>query len=184
MAAQAPLPGMQRWLASLTDAPCVLEIYSTRHFGREARLRFPIADFWAPSFRVVSGEPAQACPDILRRVHAITGHIDHQYGCSGTLVALDDLRTLRELIDAREVMNFDGLAELVETQPDLGSCVGFYEADGDWLCVDPEGRTFWTGGEWLDDMVVPTTLDLPAQLDRYFEALLARQPFRPDTDLG
>src|SRR5512139_1388332 len=57
MAAKAPLPSMRRWLESLVDARCVLEVYATSHYDRESRLRFDFGSGWAPSFRLVAGKP-------------------------------------------------------------------------------------------------------------------------------
>jgi hypothetical protein len=175
LARRAPLESMRRWLTSLTDARCVLEVYATALYGREARLRFHFDRLWAPSFRGTSGTPRRRVPRILEQVHAITGHVDYQYGCSGTLVAVDALQTLDELVAAEAVMNFAELADIIEARPELGEYVGVYESNGDYLCVGPDGRTAWVGGEGIADVAVETGVDLTAVLDAYFEALLARR---------
>jgi hypothetical protein len=115
---------------------------------------------------------------VLRRVHAITGHVDFGYAQSGTLVALDELRTLRELCDAEAVMNFAEIGAVLDRHPALGSCVGVYEQSGDWLCASGD-RAFWAGGEWLDDQVVPAGEDLATLLDAYFAVLCERRVFVP-----
>jgi hypothetical protein len=178
LAARAPLPAMKRFLEGLVGAPCELEVYATEMFGREARLRFHLDGLWRPSIRAVAGKPRLPCADVLRRVHAITGHIDTQYGCSGTLVALPELRTLRELCDERAVMNFAEIGAALDRQPALGAYVGVYEADGDWLCASGD-RAIWAGGEWLADHVVPAGEDLATLLDAYFQALVERRHFGP-----
>jgi hypothetical protein len=178
LAERAPLPAMKRFLEGLVGAPCELEVYATAVFGREARLRFHVDDLFRPSFRAVAGKTRLPCADVLRRVHAVTGHIDTQYGCSGTLVALDALRTLRELCDEQAVMNFAEIGPALDRQPALGAYVGVYEANGDWLCVSGD-RAIWAGGEWLADRVVPAGEDLATLLDAYFQALLERRAFGP-----
>lgn len=178
MAAEAPLAGMKRWIASLAGVRCELEVYATRHGGREARLRFHVAAGWTPSIRGASGEPSAPCPSILRQVHAVTGAIDYEFGCSGMLVALDELRTLPELVRDQAVMGFAELREILAGRPELRAYVGIYEADGDWLCADPAGRTLWTGGEWIEAPIVPEEVDVGAQLDRYFEEFVARRRFQ------
>jgi hypothetical protein len=188
LAARAPLPAMKRFLEGLVGAPCELEVYATAVFGREARLRFHLDDVWRPSIRAVAGKPRLPCAEVLHRVHAITGHIDTQYGGSGTLVALDELRTLRELCDEQAVMNFAEIGAALDRQPALGAYVGVYEVDGDWLCAS-SGRAIWAGGELLADHIVPAGEDLASQalreaslatlLDAYFQALVERRVFGP-----
>jgi hypothetical protein len=109
MAAAAPLPSMARWLRSLADAPCVLEIFAMK-FGDECRVRFHFDELWAPSFRPAVGAARVACPAIIEAVQALTGSIDFQWGCSGTLVALDELKTFRELVTEQRLLNFEHLA--------------------------------------------------------------------------
>ncbi|APR76929.1 Hypothetical protein A7982_02276 [Minicystis rosea] len=179
MADRAPLAGMRRWLTSLRDTRCELEVYATRYTGREVRLRFHVTETWAPSFRGAPGKAAVPCPEIVKAVHAITGHIDTQFGCSGTLVALDEMKTLGQLIEAQVVLGADDLAETVAKRPALQSYAGIYEADGDWLCAAPDGRTLSCGGEWIDEPIVEHDADIAATLDRYFEALLERRRFTP-----
>lgn len=178
LAARAPIASMGRWLTSLSDAPCTLEVFDTEHFGREARLRFHVSGGWAPSFRGPSEGSRRPCPALLTEVHALTGHIDTQYGCSGTLVALDEVATLAELVEQDLVLAADAVAERIALQPWLGDALGFYEVDGDWLCVTADLRTFWAGAEWVGEPVSESA-DLASMLDRYFEALLARECFRP-----
>jgi hypothetical protein len=178
LVARAPLPAMKRFLEGLVGAPCELEVYATSLFGSEARLRFHLDHLFCPSIRAVAGKPRLPCADVLRRVHAITGHIDTQYGSSGTLVALDELRTLRELCEAEAVMNFAEIGAALVRHPALGAYVGVYEANGDWLCASGD-RAVWAGGEWLADHVVPTGEDLATLLDAYFQALVERRVFGP-----
>lgn len=178
LAAQAPLPAMQRWLHALAAAPCTLEVFQTSLNGDEARLRFHVREGWAPSFRGVAARAHRPVPALLTQVHALTGHIDTQYGCSGTLVGLDEVATLAELVEQDLVLAADAVGERIARQPELGDALGFYEVDGDWLCVTADLRTFWAGGEWVG-APVSETADLASMLDRYFEALLARECFRP-----
>lgn len=177
LARRAPLASMRRWLTSLTEARCVLEVYATRLYGREARLRFHIDGLWAPSFRGTSARPRVQAPLILKKIHAITGHIDYQYGCSGNLVSLDALKTMREIVADGGVMNFTELADVLEHRPELGDYVGVYEQNGDWLCVGPDGRTTWMGGEGINHVVVGAGADITTVLDAYFDTLLVRKEF-------
>lgn len=181
LAGEAPLPGMRRWLSSLGEARCELEIYATRHCGREARLRFHFASGWAPSFRGATLKAAAPCPEIVEQVHAVTGAIDYHFGGSGTLVALDELETLRALVRGQKVMSFDEIESALGARPELGSYVGVYEKDGDWLCVDTAGHTLWTGGEWLDGSLVEPAADITQVLDRFFEDLAEQRYFIPGT---
>ncbi len=178
-ASRAPLASMRRWLESLRDVRCVLEVYDTEHFGAEARLRFHVDARWSPSFRGgTTGESAVPFPDVLRAVHMLTGSIDHQYGCSGTLVDLEDLRTLAELVDDEKVMNYTEFGAIFRKRPALRSFVGVYELNGDWLCVDARGRTLWAGGEQCDSPTQKADT-IEAMLDRYFDSLTARRVFGP-----
>lgn len=182
MAAEAPLESMGRWLDALRSARCELEIFATEHYGRDCRLRFHFDEGPSPSFRAVAGTPRLACPDIVTRIHAITGHIDFQFGCSGTLVALDELQTLEELVKERRVLNFNALEKTLAQYPELGDYVGVFETDGDWLCTSAEGRSVWVGGEWLGDDLVESALDLSSILEGFFDALAGRTYFRPSAD--
>jgi hypothetical protein len=178
LAKRAPLASMRRWLESLTRARCELEVYRTDHFGEDARLRFHVDARWAPSFRGIPGKCTVRCPDILKEVHALTGHIDCQYGATGTLVDLGELRTLAALVDDERVMGFDELRPILARRPKLGAYLGFYEANGDWLCVGPEGKTLWVGGEWTEAPTVASP-SITTMLERYFDAMTARREFHP-----
>jgi hypothetical protein len=182
MASEAPLPAMARWLEALAGARCELEVFATKHYGRDCRLRFHFEDGPAPSFRAAAGEPRLACPEIVTRIHAITGHIDFQFGCSGTLVALDELQTLKELVKEQRVLNFEELETTLSQYPELGDYVGVFETDGDWLCTNAEGRSIWVGGEWLGDDLVESALDLASILEGFFDALAGRTYFRPSVE--
>ncbi|MFO0613467.1 MAG: hypothetical protein U0414_12800 [Polyangiaceae bacterium] len=179
VAERAPLPSMRLWLSSLRDARCELEVYATRLTGREVRLRFHVTDAWAPSFRGAPGTATVRGPEIVTAVHAITGHIDPLFGCSGTLVALDEVKTLGALIEANAVLGAHELAKIVAERPALRSYVGVYEADGDWLCAAPDGRAVSCGAERTDGALTEHPTPIAETLDRYFAALLARQRFTP-----
>lgn len=182
LAARAPLASLRRWLESLIEARCELEIFATKHAGREARLRFHFTEHWSPSFRLIAGAPAVECPEILRQVHAVTGDIDTHFGCSGTLIALEQLQTLPDLVKEQRVMNFDEIAAILAERPELRSYAGVYDTDGDWLCVAPDGRALWTGGEWVHTPVAASALDVAGVLDRYFDALTGRRYFRSEPE--
>jgi hypothetical protein len=176
LAEEAPLPSMAKWLRSLADAKCQLEVHRTAHFDNGARLRFHFSDIWTPSFSAKGGRLPADVPALLHEVHRLVGDVDYQFGCSGTLVPPKTMLTVTELVRKKYVLNADLVDEGLLVRPALARYRGFFEADGDWLCTNARGSTVWLGGEWLGDSPQEGER-LPVVLERYFATLCEQKYF-------